>query len=116
MSSAAPHTIALPPRLDASVARAALQTLRHGVAATPAGAVCVLDASAVERFDSAGLALLLACRRQAMQAGASLRVQGWPTQLRALALAYGVLPLLEGQAADAAEEVAEDFPPAARNA
>lgn len=94
------HTIALPQRLDASVARASLPLLSRSVAATPAGAVCVLDASAVQRFDSAGLALLLACRRQAQQLGVQLHVQGWSNQLRALAGAYGVLPLLQAPDAD----------------
>lgn len=96
------HTIALPDRLDASVARAALHALRTQIAATPAGALCVLDARAVLRFDSAGLALLLDCRRQAQQAGRTLQVQHWPAQLQALAQVYGVAGLLRGEAAGAA--------------
>lgn len=84
------HRIALPERLDASVARTVLQALGAQVAATPAGALCVLDASAVQRFDSAGLALLLAWRRQTQAAGTRLQVRHWPAQLQALAQVYGI--------------------------
>ncbi len=94
-------TIALPATLDASSANAALAQLQQAVQAVQApapAAACVLDASAVQRFDSAGLAVLLAARRQALAAGKTLVVAQWPAQLLSLAQAYGVAHLLGGAA------------------
>ena len=61
-----------------------------------------LDACGVQSFDSAGLALLLACRRAAQKRQQSLRVLGWTDSLRSLAQVYGVMPLLDPEAATAA--------------
>ena len=58
-------TVDLPPQLDASVAKAQLAALCRALDALPRGSVCRLNAAGVQRFDSAGLALLLACRRHA---------------------------------------------------
>jgi phospholipid transport system transporter-binding protein len=57
--------------------------------------VVLLDASALEEFDSSALAVLLACRRQAQALGRSLQVQGLSDRLRELATLYGVLVLLQ---------------------
>ena len=57
--------------------------------------VVLLDASALEEFDSSALAVLLACRRQAQVMGRSLQVQGLSDRLRELATLYGVLVLLQ---------------------
>lgn len=54
----------------------------------------VADASALTRFDSAALAVLLECRREALAHGKQLRVQGMPPRLRELAVLYGVQELL----------------------
>ena len=56
--------------------------------------VVLLDASALQDFDSSALAVLLACRREAQRLGRSLQVQGLPERLRELATLYGVLDLL----------------------
>ncbi|MDO4593089.1 MAG: STAS domain-containing protein [Comamonadaceae bacterium] len=89
------QAIALPPTLTAeTVAQAHLQ-LQHSLQAQPQGAAIVLDAAGVQAFDSAGLALLLSCRRSAQARGQRLRVQGWTPGLQALAQVYGVLPLLD---------------------
>ena len=53
--------------------------------------VVLLDASPLKQFDSSALAVLLACRRQALALGCSLQVQGLPEPLRELARLYGVL-------------------------
>jgi phospholipid transport system transporter-binding protein len=49
-----------------------------------------LDASALVQFDSAALAVLLACRRAALACGGSLRVTGLPDRAQVLAEVYGI--------------------------
>ena len=88
-------TIALPAVLTSTTAQAAQAQLQQSMRAQPQGSVLVLDASGVQSFDSAGLALLLDCRRFAQQHQQSVRVQGWTHSLQALARVYGVLPLLD---------------------
>lgn len=93
------HTLALPAVLTAPTVRAAQQQLRQGLQALPQAAHVVLDASGVQAFDSAGLALLLECRRTAQAQQQSLHVQGWTPSLQSLAQVYGVMPLLDPDAA-----------------
>jgi phospholipid transport system transporter-binding protein len=57
-------------------------------------AVVVADATALQRFDSSALAVLLECRREAQVAGKTFSVRGLPERLRALARMYGVAELL----------------------
>lgn len=57
--------------------------------------VLLIDGSALVQFDSSALAVLLACRRQALALGLSLQVQGLPDKLRQLATLYGVLEWLQ---------------------
>jgi len=57
--------------------------------------VLLLDASALQHFDSSALAVLLACRREALALGRSLQVQGMPERLSELARLYGVLDWLQ---------------------
>lgn len=54
----------------------------------------VLDASALIEFDSSALAVILACRRDAMAAGKTFTVQGLPARLGQLAALYGVAELI----------------------
>ena len=79
------------------------ETLTHEVAAafTPglkklvneqAGEV-VSDASALRVFDSSALAVLLACRREALATGKTFSVTGLPPRLQQLATLYGVAEL-----------------------
>ena len=93
-------TIALPSVLTAEAVTAAQPQLLRQVREAAQSNAVVLDASAVQSFDSAGLALLLACRRAVQAQGASLQVTGWPASLQALAQVYGVLPLLAPEMAD----------------
>ena len=58
------------------------------------GREAVLDASALNQFDSSALAVVLACRRAVMSQGAALHVQGLPARAQALAQVYGVAELL----------------------
>ena len=62
--------------------------------AAPVGEVWTVDASGLTDFDSSALAVLLACRREAMASGQSWAVTGLPPKLQALADLYGVMPLL----------------------
>ena len=68
------------------------QTLRQAVLSQPADVVA--DASALTEFDSSALAILLACRREALAAGKSFSVQAAPPRLRQLAGLYGVADLI----------------------
>ena len=96
------HVIALPAVLTVEAVTAARAPLLRSLQGLAAGTPVVLDAAAVRQFDSAGLALLLAARRQAQALQQSLVVQGWPQSLRALAQVYGVLELLDPHSASAA--------------
>lgn len=60
--------------------------------------VVVIDASGLQRFDSAALAVLLACERLAVAAGKRFIVRGLPTKLTSLAELYGVDSLLPSDA------------------
>lgn len=57
----------------------------------------VVDARALERFDSSALAVLLDGRREALALGMTFGVTGMPVRLRALAALYGVDVLLPDQ-------------------
>ena len=54
----------------------------------------VADASALTRFDSSALAVLLACRRASLEKGMAFSVHGSSGRLRRLAGLYGVGELL----------------------
>lgn len=54
----------------------------------------VVDASAMERFDSSALAVLLQLRREVLARGQSYAVKGLSQRLRDLAALYGVAELL----------------------
>jgi phospholipid transport system transporter-binding protein len=88
----------LPQELTYRQARECLLRLRPLVAGHAAQQVPV-DASAVRVFDSSALAVLLACRRCALEAGKQLLVVGLPEGLRSMAALYGVDGLLAAQAA-----------------
>lgn len=83
--------IALPERLTMSDARGTLERLLPLLASAHDA---VLDASPLRVFDSAAVALLLACVRQAHQQAHPLRVIGAPAKLRQLATLYGLDELL----------------------
>lgn len=55
---------------------------------------CVLDLAAVERADSAGLALLIHWLRQARRQGCELRLLHVPEQMLAMARVSGLEPIL----------------------
>ena len=93
--------LVLPPELTHAQARASLRLLLEGLNALPpqASGVVTVDASALRRFDSSALAVLLECRRAALAAGKTLQVQGLPAAAASLARLYGVDQLLQPAAA-----------------
>lgn len=92
--------IALPAILTAETVVAAQAQMLRRIQETQTGTTLFMDASGVQTFDSAGLALLLACHRAVAAQGMALQVHNWPQSLQALAHIYGVLPLLAPQLAD----------------
>lgn len=85
--------LTLPANLRHDLAASSLQAL-SAIQAGETGARVVADASALKEFDSSALAVLLACRRQALAEGKTFSVQGLPERLRRLAGLYGVESLL----------------------
>jgi phospholipid transport system transporter-binding protein len=55
----------------------------------------VLDAQALQEFDSSALAVLLELRRACLRLGKQLTIEGAPERLMHLASLYGVRALLE---------------------
>lgn len=83
----------LPVNLTVYEARATLLLLVRALKREPNGRVTV-DASQLKQFDSAALAVILECRRQALALRRSFAVHGMPPKLLTLATLYGVSSLL----------------------
>lgn len=66
--------------------------LKAHVASEAAGVM--LDASTLAQFDSSTLAVMLACRREALAAGKTFSIHGLPARLSQLAGLYGVAELV----------------------
>jgi phospholipid transport system transporter-binding protein len=85
--------LVLPATLTHAEAPACEQMLLQALRAQAGGTV-VADASALARFDSSALAVLLSCRREALALDRGFAVHGLGARLSALASAYGVDSLL----------------------
>jgi phospholipid transport system transporter-binding protein len=85
--------LVLPALLTHAEAGACARMLAQALRSDPA-AQAVADASALRRFDSSALAVLLECRREALALGKSFAVTQMHPRLRALATLYGVAELL----------------------
>lgn len=85
--------LVLPAELTHLQAPACLQMLLQAMRAQSQASV-VADATALARFDSSALAVLLACRREALAHGRQFTVRGLHERLAALASAYGISTLL----------------------
>lgn len=79
----------LPAKLTNQEARDALAMLTQALKREPDADV-VIDASSLQQFDSAAIAVLLECRRQAQAWGKGFAVRHTPPHLAALAKLYGV--------------------------
>lgn len=88
--------LVLPADLTRNQASACLQMLVQGLRAL-ADAVVVVDASALQRFDSSALAVLLELRRESQAQGKSLRIRALPQRLRDLGDVYGIAELLSAE-------------------
>ncbi len=84
--------LSLPTELTHDQAKKCLAQLTSGLALE--GAQVVVDASALQRFDSSALAVLLELRRICLRAGKGLQVKGLPKHLGDLATLYGIESLL----------------------
>lgn len=85
--------LVLPKELTQSQASACLRMLVQGLRAQ-SGPDVVVDATALSRFDSAALAVLLEFRRESLAMGKRFQVRGLPTRLGDLAALYGIDELL----------------------
>ena len=59
-----------------------------------AGPTLVVDATALDRFDSSALAVLLELRRESLAVGKQFAVRGLPARLANLATLYGIAELV----------------------
>ena len=84
--------LVLPPQLTQAEAKACLRGLLLELPAQ--GAVVVVDAGPLLRFDSAALAVLLELRRQSLAISKTFAVAQMPTRLADLAALYGIGDLL----------------------
>ncbi|MES2583991.1 MAG: STAS domain-containing protein [Pseudomonadota bacterium] len=85
--------LSLPVELTHGQAKACLAALVAGLDAEAASPV-VVNATALGRFDSSALAVLLELRRACIRGGKALVVQGLPSHLSDLATLYGIEGLL----------------------
>lgn len=69
-------------------------TLLASLTARAARAPLQLDLSGISEADSSAIALLLACRRAAQQAGQPLQLLNWPARLSELVELYALRGLL----------------------
>ena len=85
--------LALPAELTQKQATACLATLVQGLKSV-AGPALVVDATALVRFDSSALAVLLALRRESLSIGKQFAVKGLSSRLENLAVLYGIADLV----------------------
>ena len=85
----------LPASINVNDARDALRMLAQSLKSEGSStAPAVLDASALQQFDSSALAVLLECQRLAQASGRGFAVHGAPAKLAQLAKLYGMDELL----------------------
>lgn len=93
---AASTSVALPAVVTQARAQSVANDLVPRLARCVAqGGEAVLDAGALVRFDSAALAVILACRRAVVAQGGVFQVKGLPVQAQTLAQVYGLSDLIQ---------------------
>jgi phospholipid transport system transporter-binding protein len=85
--------LVLPAEITHAEAGACLTMLLRAARAE-AEPLALVDATALTRFDSSALAVLLECRRECLHDGKGFAVRALPARLRELARLYGVAELL----------------------
>ena len=85
--------LVLPQELTHAEANACLRMLVQGLR-SQTGTEVVVDATALNRFDSSALAVLLEFRRESLALGKRFSIRGLPTRLHDLAALYGIVELL----------------------
>lgn len=90
------QVLVLPGELMHGQAQTCLRMLTQGLGRGKEPVVA--DATALTRFDSSALAVLLACRREVLSLGRSFMVRGLHPRLAGLATLYGVASLLPAAA------------------
>ena len=85
--------LVLPAELTQKQASSHLRMLVQGLK-SGAEAEVVVDATALARFDSSALAVLLELRRESLAIGKRFAVQGLPVRLGSLATLYGIVELV----------------------
>ena len=90
----AASAMALPATLTHAQATSVSQQLQAGLLS--AKGTCVLDASALQQFDSSALAVLVGACRTAAQHALTLQITGLPQRAVQLATLYGVADILSG--------------------
>lgn len=85
--------LVLPKELTHLQANGCLRMLVQGLR-SQTGPQVVVDATALSRFDSSALAVLLEFRRESLACGKGFSIRGLPARLRDLAALYGISELL----------------------
>lgn len=91
--------LVLPQALTQVEATACLRGLVKNLR-TQSGSNMVVDATALTKFDSAALAVLLEFRREVIALGKQFSIRGLPQRLADLAALYGIHELLPAESAD----------------
>jgi phospholipid transport system transporter-binding protein len=86
--------LVLPTFLTHTEALSCVQSLGLGIRGE-SGTKVVIDASALERFDSSALAVLLQCQRDSAAVNREFEVIGLPHKLLELVNVYGIGELLD---------------------
>jgi phospholipid transport system transporter-binding protein len=86
------NVLKLPEALTQTTATRSLRELQAALRGE--SAPVVVDAASLSRFDSTALAVLLELRREALQLGKPIAIQGLPPRLEDLARLYGIAELL----------------------
>ncbi|MDC0112662.1 STAS domain-containing protein [Burkholderiaceae bacterium] len=92
-----PVTIALPQSLTHESSAQALDLLGNRLLASASSKHLVVDAGALQVFDSSALSVLLGLRRLTVAQSMSFEVASLPVKLQQLAVAYGVDRALGGR-------------------
>lgn len=104
--------VRLPAVLTHLQANTCAKALKAALRLGQSGPAVVVNASALQQFDSSALAVLMDCRRFAVAMGLSFAVVSMPPRLRQLAGLYGLAELVQAPA-EAEPDAEHEAAPAA---